>query len=155
MTLFSRSKLALSGVILAGGVLAGCTQAPVAQMESAKLAVNDAVTQGATQFAPYDMQMAQEHLRRATLAMDEKEYKAAKVYAERAEWDARVADRRAQAEKIKYVKPKAIRPVLVKPVPSVTTITPLPSAAVTTVPVRPAPVTTTTTTVVTPVRVDY
>ncbi len=148
MTLFSRSKLALGGVILAGGVLAGCTQAPVAQMEAAKLAVNDAVSQGATQFAPYDMQMAQEHLRRATLAMDEKEYKAAKVYAERAEWDARVADRRAQAEKVKLVKPKAIRPVLIKPVPY-NTVTPLPSAATTTM---PAPVTTTT--IITPVRVD-
>ncbi|UYZ84964.1 DUF4398 domain-containing protein [Entomomonas sp. E2T0] len=111
MTLFSKSKLALGGVILAGGVLAGCAgNPPTAQMDVARLAVNNAVGAGATQFAPADMQTAQEHFRKARVAMEEKDFKAAKIYAERAEWDARVAERRAQVEKMKYVDPKALTP---------------------------------------------
>lgn len=108
MTLFSKSKLALSGVVLAGALLAGCAgNPPTAQMDVAKLAVNNAVGAGATQFAPVDMQMAQDHLRKARVAMEEKDFTAAKVYADRAEWDARVAERRAQVEKMKYVDPEA------------------------------------------------
>ncbi len=109
MTLFSKSKLALGGVVLVGGLLAGCAgNPPTTQMDVTQLAVNTATSAGAMQFAPTEMQSAQENFRKARVAMEEKRYEEAKVYAERAEWDARVAERKSQVEKTKLVDPKAI-----------------------------------------------
>lgn len=109
MALVSKSKLALGGLVLAGGLLAGCAgNPPTAQMDVARLAVNNAVSAGATEYAPADMQSAQSNLRKAQVAIEEKKFVEAKFLGERAEWDARVAERRAQVEKAKLVDPEAI-----------------------------------------------
>ena len=110
MTLFSKSKLALGGLVLTTGLLAGCAgNPPTAQMDVTKLAVNNAVSANATQFAPADMQSAQENYRKARVAMDEKDYDQAKVLAEKAEWDSRVAERKSQVIKAKIVDPAVIK----------------------------------------------
>lgn len=110
MALFSKSKLMLGSLVIVGGVLAGCAgNPPTSQMDISKLAVNNAVSANATEYAPADMQSAQKNLRLARTAMEEKNYDSAKVYAEKAEWDARVAERRAQVEKAKIVDPSALK----------------------------------------------
>lgn len=109
MALFSKSKLALGTVVLAAGVLAGCAgNPPTTEMDVAQQAVNSAVGSGATQFAPEDMQAANANLRSARVAVEEKKFDDAKLYAERATWDARVAERKSQIEKAKIVDPAAI-----------------------------------------------
>lgn len=109
MTLISKSKLALGGLVLATGMLAGCAgNPPTAQMDVTQLAVNNAVSANATQFAPADMQSAQENFRKARVAVDEKNYGQAKELAEKAEWDARVAERKSQVAKAKIVDPAVI-----------------------------------------------
>lgn len=109
MALFSKSKLALGSMVLAAGVLAGCAgNPPTTEMDVAQQAVNSATGSGATQYAAADMQSANANLRKARVAVEEKDYIAAKAYADRATWDARVAERKSQVEKAKIVDPEAI-----------------------------------------------
>lgn len=81
-------------------VLAGCAgNPPTEQFAVTKSAVNNAVSAGATEYAAVEMQSARDKLKRAELAMHDENYKEAKRLAEQAEWDARVAARKAQAAK--------------------------------------------------------
>lgn len=109
MALFSKSRLALGTVILTASVLAGCAgNPPTTEMDVAQQAVNSATGSGATQYAPADMQSANANLRKARVAVEEKKFEEAKLYAEKATWDARVAERKSQIEKAKIVDPTAI-----------------------------------------------
>ena len=94
---FLLSALAASSVL----VLAGCSSnPPTAQMAVATQAINAAETAGATEFAPVEMQSARKKMNDAEKAEFKKEYEEAQRLAEQAEWDARVAERKAQAEKV-------------------------------------------------------
>jgi hypothetical protein len=81
-------------------VLAGCAgNPPSEQYAVTQSAVNSAVSAGGTEFAAVEMKSAQDKLKQAELAMHDKKYDEAKRLAEQAEWDARVAERKAQAAK--------------------------------------------------------
>ncbi|MBV6287214.1 DUF4398 domain-containing protein [Pseudomonas aegrilactucae] len=81
-------------------VLAGCAgNPPTEQYAVTQSAVNSAVSAGGTEFAAVEMKSAQDKLKQAEIAMHDKKYDDAKRLAEQAEWDARVAERKAQAAK--------------------------------------------------------
>jgi hypothetical protein len=97
----SFGPLKTSFVCLAAGVvLTGCAgMAPVEQYAVSRSAVNAAVSAGGTEFAAVEMKSAQDKLKDAEIALHGKHYEAARRLAEQAEWDARVAERKAQAAK--------------------------------------------------------
>lgn len=85
----------------ATAVLAGCasTPPPTNQLAMAQQAINSADTARSAEFAPLELRTAREKLLQAEQANLEEEYDRARYLAEQAEWDARVAERKAQAEK--------------------------------------------------------
>ena len=90
------AALAIGGSL----VLAGCAgNPPTEQFAVTESAVNSAVSAGGTEFAAVEMKSAQDKLKQAEIAMHDKKYEQAKTLAEQAEWDARVAERKAQAMK--------------------------------------------------------
>ncbi|MDD0975369.1 DUF4398 domain-containing protein [Pseudomonas fontis] len=81
-------------------VLAGCAgNPPSEQYALAQSAVNSAVSAGGTEYAAVEMKSAQDKFKQAEVAMHDKQYDQARNLAEQAEWDARVAERKAQAAK--------------------------------------------------------
>ena len=103
-TLTAKSKfkgLKLAALALgASFVLAGCAgNPPSEQYAVTQSAVNSAVSAGGTEYAAVEMKSAQDELKQAELAMQEQKYDEARRLAEQAEWDARVAERKAQAAK--------------------------------------------------------
>lgn len=81
-------------------VLAGCAgNPPTEQYAVTQSAVNAAVSAGGTEFAAVEMKAAQDKFKQAEIAMHDEKYDEAKRLAEQAEWDARVAERKAQAAK--------------------------------------------------------
>ena len=81
-------------------VLAGCAgNPPTEQYAVTQSAVNSAVSAGGTEYAAVEMKAAQDKLKQAELAMHDKKYDEARRLAEQAEWDARVAERKALAAK--------------------------------------------------------
>ncbi|QBF25500.1 DUF4398 domain-containing protein [Pseudomonas tructae] len=94
-------KLKLAALALGSSlVLAGCAgNPPTEQYAVTQSAVNSAVSAGGTEFAAVEMKAAQDKLKQAEIAMHDKHYDDAKRLAEQAEWDARVAERKAQAAK--------------------------------------------------------
>lgn len=81
-------------------ILSGCAgNPPTEQYAVTQSAVNDAVSAGGTEFAAVEMKSAQDKLKQAEIAMHDKKYDQARMLAEQAEWDARVAERKAQAMK--------------------------------------------------------
>ena len=96
-----RSK-AIGIALGASMLLAGCAgDPPTEQYAVAESAVNGAVSAGGTEFAAVEMKSAQDKFKQAEIAMHENSYTEAKRLAEQAEWDARVAERKAQAAKAK------------------------------------------------------
>ncbi|RKS23492.1 MULTISPECIES: DUF4398 domain-containing protein [Pseudomonas] len=90
------AALAIGGSL----VLAGCAgHPPTEQFAVTESAVNNAVSAGGTEFAAVEMKTAQDKLKQAEIAMHDKKYDQARTLAEQAEWDARVAERKAQAMK--------------------------------------------------------
>ncbi len=81
------------GPLIAALALGACASMPppTAQMAVAKAAIDNAMSTGAAQAAPAEMQSARANLDRATAALETKDYKRARQYAERAEVDARLA----------------------------------------------------------------
>ena len=100
--LLKKPKFLLTALVTTSVLaLAGCAgNPPTAQMAVATQALNAAETAGATEFAPVEMQSARKKLHDAESAEFKKDYKKAQALAEQAEWDARVAERKAQAEKV-------------------------------------------------------
>ncbi|MBT2373787.1 DUF4398 domain-containing protein [Pseudomonas fluorescens] len=84
-------------------ILAGCAgNPPTEQYAVTQSAVNSAVSAGGTEFAAVEMKSAQDKLKQAEIAMHDKKYDDARRLAEQAEWDARVAERKAQAAKAEH-----------------------------------------------------
>ncbi len=78
-------------------VLAGCAgNPPTEQYAVTQSAVNSAVSAGGTEYAAVEMKSAQDKFKQAEIAMHDKKYDEAKRLAEQAEWDARVAERKAR-----------------------------------------------------------
>ncbi|OEC37386.1 protein of unknown function [Pseudomonas cuatrocienegasensis] len=94
-------NLKLAALLIGSSViLAGCAgNPPTEQFAVTQSAVNNAVSAGATEYAAVEMQSARDKLKQAELAMHDEDYEKAKRLAEQAEWDARVAARKAQAAK--------------------------------------------------------
>ncbi|HBX55609.1 DUF4398 domain-containing protein [Pseudomonas sp. UBA2684] len=83
-----------------GLLLAGCAgNPPSEQLAVTQAAVNSAVSAGGVEFAAVEMQAAQDKLKQAELQLHDSNYVQAKRLAEQAEWDARLAERKAQAAK--------------------------------------------------------
>ncbi|MEN5035677.1 DUF4398 domain-containing protein [Pseudomonas sp. TWI929] len=81
-------------------VLAGCAgNPPTEQYAVTQSAVNAAVSAGGTEFAAVEMKTAQDKFKQAEIAMHDKKFDDARRLAEQAEWDARLAERKAQAAK--------------------------------------------------------
>ncbi|MEB2518043.1 DUF4398 domain-containing protein [Pseudomonas sp. YuFO20] len=97
----SLHSLKMAALAIGGSlVLAGCAgNPPSEQFAVTESAVNDAVSAGGTEFAAVEMKAAQDKLKQAEIAMHDKKYDQARTLAEQAEWDARVAERKAQAMK--------------------------------------------------------
>lgn len=105
-TRIEKSPFQLRGIKLAALalgsslVLAGCAgKPPTEQYAVTQSAVNSAVSAGGTEYAAVEMKAAQDKFKQAEIAMHDKKYDEAKMLAEQAEWDARVAERKAQAMK--------------------------------------------------------
>jgi outer membrane murein-binding lipoprotein Lpp len=96
-----RSAWTLAALALGSSLLlAGCAgNPPSEQLAVSKSAVNSAVSAGGPEFAAVEMKSAQEKLKQAELQLHDHNYEEAKRLAEQAEWDARLAERKAQAAK--------------------------------------------------------
>src|SRR5690606_16663232 len=89
-----------AALALSGALLVGCAgNPPTEQFAVTESAVRSAVSAGGTEFAAVEMRAAQEKWKQAELAMQKENYDEARKLAEQAEWDARVAERKAQAAK--------------------------------------------------------
>lgn len=90
------------GVPLVCGILgmAGCAgKPPLANLAQAELAVQEADTKTASQYAPLELKTAREQLAEAKRAMDDEEYDAARRLADQALVNAQLAEAKAGAEK--------------------------------------------------------
>jgi hypothetical protein len=92
---------ALGAIALAAFAVAGCasTPAPTEQMAVTKSAIANAVSAGASQYAPVEMRAAQDKMDRANRAMSKEDYKDARMLAEAAQADARLAEKMAESAK--------------------------------------------------------
>lgn len=94
------SGLRLAACALGMGLLVACAgDPPTDQLAVASVAVNAAETAGAVQYAPLEMRTARDKLEQARQANINKDYEDAKRLAQQAEWDARLAERKAQTAK--------------------------------------------------------
>lgn len=95
-----RSAAALAALGLSAAVLAGCAgNPPTEQFAVANAVITSAESAGAQQYANTELQMARDKLQRAQMLLDDEQYDEARRLAEQAQWDARVAERKAQAAK--------------------------------------------------------
>lgn len=102
-TRLPRWKLALI-TVGASLLLAGCaSNPPDEQLAVSQQAVDSAFSSGAPEFATVEMKSAQDKLKQAELAMQEENYQEARLLAEQAEWDARLAERKARAAKAEKI----------------------------------------------------
>lgn len=88
--------------LVAGGsaLLVGCAgNPPTEQFAVTNTVVKSAVSAGGPQYAPVEMKNAQDKLAQAENLLREERYDEARRIAEQAEWDARVAERKALASK--------------------------------------------------------
>ncbi|SDR80371.1 protein of unknown function [Halopseudomonas litoralis] len=95
----------------AAAALVGCasTPPPTTQLATAQQALNAADTAQSAEYAPLELRKAREKLLQAEQANTAEEYERARYLAEQAEWDARVAERKARAEKALEVVKEAER----------------------------------------------
>jgi len=82
--------VSLAGVVI---LASGCSSTPVpeAEIAGARAALMSAENQGATPYAPVEMDRAREKLRRAEQAMNKEDYHEAKRLAEESQADAELA----------------------------------------------------------------
>jgi hypothetical protein len=87
-------------IVAAMAALAGCaTNPPTEQMAVSRVAVTDAVSAGAADYAAVDLSHAQDELANANTAMGAQDYDRARRLAEAAEADANLAATRARSMK--------------------------------------------------------
>lgn len=95
----------------AAALAAGCasTSPPTSQLATAQQALNAADTADSARYAPVELRKAREKMLQAEQANVAEEHERARYLAEQAEWDARVAERKARAEKARQVLEEAER----------------------------------------------
>jgi hypothetical protein len=88
-------------IIVALTIMAGCASIPepTEQMALSKNAVNNAISEGANEFAPVQLRSAMDKMDAAERAVAEEEYEDAKQLAEQAQVDAQLATSMARAGK--------------------------------------------------------
>lgn len=93
-----RRGLAAPAILLGALLGAGCATPPVpdAQIAVSRSAIEDAMSAGATQAAPLELQHARDRMAQADAAVDAKRYDDARRLAEEAEVDARLATAKAR-----------------------------------------------------------
>ncbi len=98
---FTHPKALLAALALGSTVLlAGCAgNPPTEQFAVTNTVVKSAVAAGGPEYAPVPMKSAQDKLVQAETLLRDDKYEQARVLAEQAEWDARVAERTAMAAK--------------------------------------------------------
>lgn len=81
--------------------LAACasTPPPDAEMALGKAAMGQAQSAGGNEYAPAEMRMAREKLERAQVAINDKQYAQARLLAEEAQVDARLAQSKSASAK--------------------------------------------------------
>lgn len=90
------AALALGSSLL----LTGCAgNPPTEQFAVTNTVVKSAVAAGGPEYAPVQMKQAQDKLAQAETLLRDDQYEQARLLAEQAEWDARVAERTALASK--------------------------------------------------------
>ncbi len=90
------AALALGSTLL----LTGCAgNPPTEQFAVTNTVVKSAVAAGGPEYAPVQMKQAQDKLAQAENLLRDDQYEQARMLAEQAEWDARVAERTALASK--------------------------------------------------------
>lgn len=96
----SRARLSV-GTLVVAATLSACASAPIPdqQVSLSRDAVNRAVSAEATQYAPLEMQAAQDKMFLMERALGEKNYPQARILAEQIEVDANLAERKARAVK--------------------------------------------------------
>ncbi|KTB91375.1 chromosome partitioning protein ParA [Pseudomonas syringae ICMP 11293] len=81
-------------------LVSGCAgNPPSAEIAVSQSAVNSAVDAGGTEYSAVAMKSAQDKLKSAQVAVQDEDYERARILAEQAEWDARLAERQAMAVK--------------------------------------------------------
>ncbi len=100
------NKLKQCQIYLAAGACAavligGCASVPppTAQIAVSQSAIANAVSAGGTEYAPVELRNAQDKLDRARRAMAKEDNEEALRYAEQAQVDARLAEKKAQSAK--------------------------------------------------------
>ena len=93
--------LAVGAIGCAAVVIAGCASVapPTEQMAVSRSALANAVSAGGSEHAAVEMRTAQEKMDRASRAMDKEDYENARRLAEEAQFDARLAEKKAQSAK--------------------------------------------------------
>ncbi len=99
----SFKNLLLALLFTAVILLAGCSSVPkpIGEMAGAKAQIETAVTNEAGEFAAVELDRAKSKLRRAERAVVEKEYLTAKLLADEARSDARLATAKASSARAK------------------------------------------------------
>jgi hypothetical protein len=96
---FIRLQVLLAGALLFLGGCAAPPPAPTDQLAVTKATIAQAVSAGASEFAPAELSSASAKLDRANLAMAAKDYAQARILAEQAEVDAQLAVTRTRSSK--------------------------------------------------------
>ncbi|MDT8997752.1 DUF4398 domain-containing protein [Paucibacter sp. APW11] len=93
------TALSAAGLLIAAALLAGCASAPLpsSQLAVAEAAVQSANTRSTSESAGVELQIALNKLAAARTAVTAQDYDSARRYAEQAQLDALLAERRAQA----------------------------------------------------------
>ena len=101
MKTISSLRLLVASGCAALFVVGGCasTPAPTEQMAVSKSAIANAASAGGAEYAPVEMRGAQEKMNNADAAMHKKDYADARRYAEEAQADARLAEKKAESAK--------------------------------------------------------
>lgn len=99
----SRKRFIGGAALAVAAIAAGCASAPIpeAQLALGRGAINEAMTAGATESAPLELQQARDKMARADAAVGAKNYEQAARLAEEAEVDARLAAAKARTAQAK------------------------------------------------------
>lgn len=100
MNSFSHTRSALVSLCTLA-LLVGCASGkpPEAEIARSNAAINDAVSAGANDLAPMELKAAQDKLGIVQKAMADKDFDRARMFAEQAEADAKLAETKARSAK--------------------------------------------------------
>lgn len=95
-----RRSILLPLALSSGLLLAGCAGTPPTEnLAAANAVMKSAEAAGGPEYAPAEMKTARDKMDQAQLLLQDEQYEEARRLIEQAEWDARVAERRALAGK--------------------------------------------------------